>query len=119
MKLCITSTGNTLESTFEQRFGRCPYFIIYDTDSKEFDAIENTNGDSAHGAGIGSAQEVVSKNIDVVISGNMWPNAKQVLDGENIKVYKGTGSTVLENIELFEKNELSEITQAGKPHQGM
>uniref|UniRef100_A9A6I3 Dinitrogenase iron-molybdenum cofactor biosynthesis protein n=1 Tax=Methanococcus maripaludis (strain C6 / ATCC BAA-1332) TaxID=444158 RepID=A9A6I3_METM6 len=119
MKLCITSTGNTLESTFEQRFGRSPYFIIYDTDSKEFSVIENKNGESAHGAGIGSAQLVISHNIDAVISGNMGPNAKQVLDGENIKTYKGTGSTVFENIQLFEKNELSEITKPGQAHQGM
>ncbi|WP_459202001.1 NifB/NifX family molybdenum-iron cluster-binding protein [Methanococcus sp. CF] len=119
MKLCITSTGNTLESNFEQRFGRSPYFIIYDTDSKEFSVIDNTNGDSAHGAGIGSAQTVISQNIDAVISGNMGPNAKQVLDGENIKIYKGTANTVLENIELFEKNELSEIKQPGQPHHGM
>ena len=31
MKVAITSTGDNLESKLDQRFGRCGYFIIYDT----------------------------------------------------------------------------------------
>jgi predicted Fe-Mo cluster-binding NifX family protein len=31
MKVAITSTGNSPESTLDSRFGRCSYFVIYDT----------------------------------------------------------------------------------------
>ena len=34
MKIAITSTGNSLESHLDQRFGRCDFFVIYDTETK-------------------------------------------------------------------------------------
>jgi len=34
MKIAITSTGNSLESNIDQRFGRCAYFVIYNTENK-------------------------------------------------------------------------------------
>ena len=33
MKIAITSTGNSLESNIDQRFGRCAYFVIYNTEN--------------------------------------------------------------------------------------
>ena len=42
MKLCITSTGETLESRVDERFGRAPYFLIVDRETKEFHAVKNT-----------------------------------------------------------------------------
>ena len=43
MKICITSEGNNLDSQVDSRFGRCQYFIIVETDTLEFDAIQNPN----------------------------------------------------------------------------
>ena len=35
MIVAITSTGNTIESSIDPRFGRCAFFVLYDTESKE------------------------------------------------------------------------------------
>jgi predicted Fe-Mo cluster-binding NifX family protein len=52
MKTACTSTGAELTDTVEARFGRCPLFIILDTESMVFEAIENPNISLGGGAGI-------------------------------------------------------------------
>lgn len=39
MKIAITSTGNTLDSNMDQRFGRCSYFVVYNMESKSVEYI--------------------------------------------------------------------------------
>lgn len=43
MKICITSEGKTLDSKVDPRFGRCQYFIIVDSETLVFEAVENVN----------------------------------------------------------------------------
>ena len=95
MKICITSSGDSLASNLDPRFGRCHYFIIYDTDSNTFVAIANPNADAACGAGIQSAQLVVSKGAAKVITGEVGPKAKKVLQTANIDIITGISETVL------------------------
>jgi len=75
MKICITSEGKDLDSKVDPRFGRCRNFIFFDTDSGNFEAQENTNAQFQGGAGIQSGQLVVSKGVEVVLTGNVGPNA--------------------------------------------
>ena len=56
MKIAVTSTGPSLDDQVETRFGRCPYFLIVDTDSLGVEAIENPNTAVGGGAGVQSAQ---------------------------------------------------------------
>ena len=50
MKIAITSTGNSLESTIDSRFGRCAYFFLR-FESKAIEIIPNPNKDVEDGAG--------------------------------------------------------------------
>jgi len=43
MKIAISATGPTLEDEVDPRFGRCPYFIIIDPDTMEFEALDNAS----------------------------------------------------------------------------
>jgi len=38
MKIAISATGPSLDDEVESRFGRCPYFIIADPDTMQFEA---------------------------------------------------------------------------------
>jgi predicted Fe-Mo cluster-binding NifX family protein len=111
MKLCITSEGKTLDAKVDPRFGRCQNFIFFDTDMGNFEACENMNAQFQGGAGIQSGQLVVSKGVKAVLTGNVGPNAHQVLSAAGISVFTGVSGTVREAVENF-KNGKYKATDA-------
>lgn len=122
MIICITSEGNSKESRLDTRFGRCPYFIIGDSDKldkNDFLTIENTAAVSGGGAGIAAGQIMVENNVDAVITGNVGPNAMNVLKSADVKIYRGENGTVSYNFEKFLSGELEKITDTVPSHSGM
>lgn len=116
MKIAIAASGKDLDSQADSRFGRCPYFLIVDSETEEFEAIENTAGQAFRGAGISAAQMIVNKGVGAVIAGNFGPNAVNVLSSSGIKIFGGVaGITVKEALEQYKKGELKETTAATTP----
>jgi len=101
MKICITSEGKTLDSKVDPRFGRCQNFIFFDSETDNFEAQENVNAQFQGGAGIQSGQLVVSKGVKAVLTGNVGPNAHQVLSAAGVNVFTGVSGTVKEAIEGY------------------
>src|SRR3989339_1124464 len=102
MILAITSNGKSLTSGIDQRFGRAKYIIFYNTDDSSFECYDNDlNLNAPQGAGIQTAQNVVDKGGEVVITGNLGPKAFRVLSVANIKAFCAVDVTVAETIESF------------------
>ncbi|MEM2897627.1 MAG: NifB/NifX family molybdenum-iron cluster-binding protein [Candidatus Bathyarchaeia archaeon] len=110
MKLCVTSTGPDLNALVDPRFGRCAYFIVVDIETMKFEALPNPGGHSMRGAGIQAAQIIANKGVDVVITGQVGPNAYQVLSTAGIEVITGGFGTVKEVIEKYKSGELQAMT---------
>ncbi|MGP8321671.1 MAG: NifB/NifX family molybdenum-iron cluster-binding protein [Methanosarcinaceae archaeon] len=120
MKICVTSAGGSLESPVDMRFGRCQYFIIVDSDTMEFEAIENPNISASGGAGIQSAQFVANKGAEVLITGSLGPNAFPILDASDIKVVSTSGGSVADAIEQYKNGTLQALTgPTATAHAGM
>jgi len=107
MKIAVTSTGPTLDDMVEARFGRCPYFLIIDPDTMEFEAINNSNIALGGGAGIQSAQLMASKGVSAVLTGNCGPNAFQVFGATNIQVITGISGPIRQAVEQYKSGKLS------------
>ena len=86
MKVAITSTGNNLQSTIDPRFGRCAYFVIYDTETKAVEFIPNPNLEATEGAGPASVQLVASRDITKVVSGEFGMKIKPIFDSLKIQM---------------------------------
>lgn len=106
MKICITATGPNLDSPVDQRFGRCAYFLIADSETEEFKAIENPASQAMGGAGVAAAQAVVNEKAEVVITGNIGPNAIFALEQAGIKIISGVSGTTKEALEKFKSGGL-------------
>jgi predicted Fe-Mo cluster-binding NifX family protein len=120
MKIAITSTGRTLDSQVDPRFGRAACFIIIDTETMDFNVIENENVAAAGGAGISSAKLVIDAGAQALLTGNCGPNAERTLTAGGVKLYTGATGTVAEAVELFKSNKLAEATGPNvEPHLGM
>jgi len=108
MKVCVSAVAGGLDAQVDPRFGRCPYFLIVDSLTMEFEAVPNIASGSMSGAGIQAAQTVASKGVKVLITGNVGPNAFQALSAAGIKVVTGAFGTVREAIERYKRGELRE-----------
>ncbi|RLC94325.1 MAG: dinitrogenase iron-molybdenum cofactor biosynthesis protein [Chloroflexi bacterium] len=101
MKVVVSSTGPDLSAQVDPRFGRCQYLVYVDTETLQFEAVENTNIAAGGGAGISTAQAVANKGVQAVLTGNCGPNAYQVLASAGIQVITGVTGTVRDAVEGF------------------
>ena len=108
MKICVTATAGDLNAQVDPRFGRCQYFVIVDSETMAFEAMANEAIAAPGGAGIQAAQTMVNKGVNVVISGNIGPNAFQVLSTAGVKIATGAYGTVQEATEMYKSGKLGE-----------
>ena len=101
MKIGVTSSGPTLDDMVAARFGRCPYFLIIDPDTMEFEALPNPNISQGGGAGIQSAQFMADRDVAVVLTGNCGPNAIQTFGAVGIRVISGVSGPVRQAIQQY------------------
>ncbi len=107
MKIAVTATGPTLDDQVDARFGRCPCFLIVNSESLDFEAVENPNLALGGGAGIQSAQMMSEKGVEVVLTGNCGPNAFRTFGAAGIQVIVGVTGTARQAVEAFSAGRLA------------
>jgi predicted Fe-Mo cluster-binding NifX family protein len=112
MKIVVTANGADLEAPASPIFGRCPVYIFVDTETMEFEAVENPAINAPGGAGIQAAQFVVERGARAVVTGNVGPNAFNVFQSAGVPIYPFGGGTVREAAEAFRVGELQSIADA-------
>lgn len=111
MKIAIPVEDNKVESGVCISFGRAPYFMFYDMDTKQSSFLLNSAADSQGGAGIKAAQFVVDNKADVLLTPRCGQNAAEVLQAANIKMFKTVGTSVMDNIEEFAAGKLAALSE--------
>ena len=108
MKIAISSEAMDLDANVDPRFGRARCFIFYDTDTDVFEARSNEQVlNLPQGAGIQAAQQVIDRNVEVLLTGHCGPNAFKTLQAGGVKVVLEVQGTVKNAIEQFKKGALN------------
>ena len=104
MKILITSKSMELTGDVDPRFGRARYFIIYDTETNQWDALDNIqNLNATQGAGIQAGENASKTGVEYVLTGHCGPKAFKTLSANGIKVIVGVKGSVAGVIEGFKK----------------
>lgn len=112
MKVAITAAGKELDSPVDRVFGRARWFLIVDPQGGSVEALENSqNVNASQGAGIQSARQVTEKSVDVVLTGNVGPNAFRALDAAAVRVFQFENDirTVREALTAWKEGRLQEV----------
>ncbi len=120
MKIAVTASGKSLDSQIDQRFGRCAFFIIVETDSMQFEDFSNEQAAMVGGAGIQSAQFLASQGVQAVLTGRCGPNAVGTLSAAGIDLFLDQTGTVREAVSRFKNQALQSSTAANvESHHGL
>ncbi len=120
MKIVVTANGADLDAPASPVFGRCPMYVFVDTETMQFESVENPAMNAAGGAGIQAAQFVVERGAQAVVTGNVGPNAFNVFQPANVPVYLFDGGTVRQAVEAYKAGQLPSSGEASGPaHAGM
>lgn len=121
MKIAIPVDDKNMETNVCQSFGRTPYFLIYDTETKESVFIDNSAAASQGGAGIKAAQTIVDSKVSAIITPRCGENAAEVIKSADIKIYKTKDTSIRNNINAFNDGKLlllEEIHAGFHNHEG-
>lgn len=108
MKILLATESDNLESKIAKRFGEAPYYLIYDSENKEIEARVNPGHDDNHSELI----DLINEGVLHYIIGNTGPNAFNVLDDRNAKLYLARGSLAKDALDAFLNNKLERLTKA-------
>jgi predicted Fe-Mo cluster-binding NifX family protein len=113
MKTALPATERSLKANLDARFGRAPFFLIYDTATDQSDWVPNRQNMLARqGAGIQSAQTILDQGVEAVVSVHLGPKAFRVLEQAGVKLYQGTVKPLQKIIEEIKSDKLEPITGA-------
>ena len=109
-----------LDSETSPIFGRCPYFIFIDPETKAYRVEENAAISAPGGAGIQAAQLVVDNHANAIISADLGPKAHAVLSAAGITFFQFGGASVKDALESFAQKQLPELKKSSvDAHSGM
>lgn len=111
MIVVITAQGTEPSDSVDPRFGRAPYFVLFDTETEKFESLDNSQQVGApQGAGVQAAQNVVAAGAEVLLTGQCGPKAYQALSAAGVRIYAGTQGTVQEAVQAWRDGSLELLT---------
>jgi predicted Fe-Mo cluster-binding NifX family protein len=110
MKIGISSTNISLTENVYKRFGRCPVYVLYDTESGKCEHIYNYCRFYPKDPGAIAAQLFVKKKVNAVITGVIDDRSLKILNKSSIEVLSGYPGTCREALDNYRDGKLKIIS---------
>ena len=107
MRIAVSSSDGLIDSPFSPRFGRCAFFVIFDTITMNWERKENPARDALDGTGTKVVQFLTDMGIDVLVSGRYGPNAFSALKASGINAYQAESGSPRDLVEKVRAGELT------------
>ena len=111
MKIAIPVDDASMETNICISFGRAPYFLIYDTETKDTMFLDNSAAANQGGAGIKAAQTIVDSNVEALLTPRCGENAAEVFHAADIKIYQTKGNLLQHNLQALENEKLELLNE--------
>jgi predicted Fe-Mo cluster-binding NifX family protein len=115
MKIAVSASGPSIDAELDPRFGRCAYFVLFDTTSQEAVTAANPHAAATGGAGVQAARLVTELGAERVLTGSCGPNARQALNAAGIAVVEDCSGTVRSALADLETGRLPTGEKGGSP----
>lgn len=111
MKIAIPAENKSIKSDVYKSFGRAPFFLLYNTVTKESEFLDNRAVVSQGGAGIRAAQVIADNGVKALITLRLGENAEKVLKNGEVFAYKAVPGSLQHNIDEFISQKLNLLNE--------
>jgi predicted Fe-Mo cluster-binding NifX family protein len=102
MIIAIAASENHLRSNVDPHFGRCDWYCLFNTESKDVSYIENPARYNQEQAGCDAAKFLVEKGVRLVIAGRFGAKVIDIFKSNEVQmVIPQTNQTISKLIESF------------------
>ncbi len=98
MIVAIPSSADNIDALIDERFGRCPFFCLYNTQTGNHIFKRNDIKDASAGVGLQAAEFIANNWVDQVCAVEVGPKAEGVLKRLNIKINSIEAGQTVESI---------------------
>ena len=74
------------------KFGRCPNFVLVDSETLEFKSFSNPAVQMSGGAGPAAVQELARHGAEIAVAGQIGPKAESALAAAGIQFVAASGT---------------------------
>ncbi|MBU1088136.1 MAG: NifB/NifX family molybdenum-iron cluster-binding protein [Candidatus Omnitrophica bacterium] len=109
MKICFSvEEDKGLDSQVFGHFGLAPAFLVFDTQTKALETVDNQDLGHDHGM-CNPLKALDGKTVDAIVVGGIGAGAINKLNSKGVKVYRARQGTVKFNIDLFTDKKQTEL----------
>ena len=105
--IAVSCVGKDFNAKVDSRFGRAKGFLLIDLKTMQFEHIDNSKiMDITGGAGIQTAETLLKKGVEIILTGSIGPKAESILEAAKIKVICNLDNLTVEEALKKEEKQL-------------